>query len=239
VLILTLDTSSPTGSIAVLKDSALVAVVSTTTDETYSSRIFRQLDFLLSELSLALDRFDLFAVNAGPGSFTGLRVGLTTAKAWSEAFGRPVVAVSGLEAVAAQAAAADGPIVPVIDARRGQVYAGRYELAGSQSGDSDALDRSADDAVMTPEEFLSWLRQMPDSSHATLATPSSAWLKQLLSLHNGDAGQPRIREVSSVLAPAIGKIAFQRAQRGEAVDALRLDANYVRRSDAELNWKGK
>jgi hypothetical protein len=92
---------------------------------------------------------------------------------------------------------------------------------------------------MTPEEFLGWLREMPDSERAILATPSAAWLKQLLSAHDGAAPLPRICEVSPVLAPAIGKIAFERAQRGESVDALRLDANYVRRSDAELNWKGK
>ena len=83
VLILALDTSSPTGSVAVVEDSRLLAVISTTTDEPYSSRIFRQLEFLLNELHLRLDQFDLFAVNAGPGSFTGLRVGLTTSKAWA------------------------------------------------------------------------------------------------------------------------------------------------------------
>jgi tRNA threonylcarbamoyladenosine biosynthesis protein TsaB len=232
VLILSLDTSSPAGSVAVSKDSALLAVISTTTDETYSSRIFRQLDFLLSELHLTLAEFDLFAVNAGPGSFTGLRVGLTTAKAWSEAFAKPVVPVSGLEAVAIQVAAAEGPIIPVIDARRGQVYAGRYDRAAP-------LARTADDAVMTPEEFLAWLHEMPDSERAILATLSSAWLKQLLSADGSVARLPRICEASPILAPVIGKIAFQRAQRGESVDALHLDANYVRRSDAELNWKGK
>jgi tRNA threonylcarbamoyladenosine biosynthesis protein TsaB len=231
VLILSLDTSSPTGSVAVLNDRLLAGVLSTTSDETYSSRIFRQLDFLLSELSLSLDKFDLFAVNAGPGSFTGLRVGLTTAKAWSEAFGKPVVPVSGLEAVAAQVAATGGPIIPVIDARRGQIYVGRYDARTHPAP-------TTDDAVMTPGEFFAWLHEIPDYERAVLATSSVAWLKQLLST-DGAIALPRICEVSSVLAPAIGAIAFERAQRGEAVDALRLDANYVRHTDAELNWKGK
>ena len=74
VLILALDTSSPTGSLAVLRDENVIGVVSTLAEETYSSRMFRHLEFLLQELSLKLDQFDLFAVAAGPGSFTGLRV---------------------------------------------------------------------------------------------------------------------------------------------------------------------
>ena len=237
VLILSLDTSSPTSSIAVARNQALLAVVSTTTDETYSSRIFRQLEFLLAEVSLNLSQFDLFAVNAGPGSFTGLRVGLTAAKAWAEAFSKPVIAVGGLEAVACQAAGSLRPIVSAIDARRGQLYVGLYKRSsGSQSG-SEALIHSGEDAVMSPEEFLVWLASTPDLAAATLATPSVSWLQSVLASH--EAAVLNIREVSPVLAPSIATLAYQRAQRGETVDALHLDANYVRRSDAELNWKEK
>ena len=75
VLVLALDTSSPSGSIAVLRDEKVIGVVSTTGDETYSSRMFRQLEFLLAELKLSHGDFDLFAVNSGPGSFTGLARG--------------------------------------------------------------------------------------------------------------------------------------------------------------------
>src|SRR5271166_5021543 len=89
VLVLALDTSSPSGSIAVLRDEKVIGVVSTTGDETYSSRMFRQLEFLLAELKLSHGDFDLFAVNSGPGSFTGLRVGLTAAKGWAEVYAKP------------------------------------------------------------------------------------------------------------------------------------------------------
>jgi tRNA threonylcarbamoyladenosine biosynthesis protein TsaB len=102
VLTLALDTSSPAGSLAVLRDERVIGTVSTWTDEIYSSRMFRHLDFLLGELSLGLQAFDLFAVAAGPGSFTGLRVGLAAAKGWSEVFRKPIAAVSALEAIAAQ-----------------------------------------------------------------------------------------------------------------------------------------
>src|SRR5580692_9009830 len=83
VLILALDTSSPAGSLAVLRDEKVIGAVSTWTAEIYSSRMFRHLEFLLKDLHLDLGDFDLFAVAAGPGSFTGLRVGLAAVKGWA------------------------------------------------------------------------------------------------------------------------------------------------------------
>lgn len=239
VLILSVDTSSPTGSIAVLRDAAEIGVISTTSDETYSSRIFRQLEFLLAELGLSLAAFDLFAVNAGPGSFTGLRVGLTTAKAWADAFSKKAVPVSGLEAVAAQASANTEHVIPLLDARRGQLYVGSYKQARITNEGGSSLARVEDDAVMSPAEFRAWRAQTPTRTAATLATPSRSCLLSLLAADDDSAMGHQIREVSPVLAPVIGRLAYQKAQLGDAVDALRLDANYVRRSDAEVNWKGK
>ena len=225
VLVLALDTSSPAGSIAVLRGEKVIGVIATATDETYSSRMFRQLEFLLAEVKLSLEAFDLFAVNSGPGSFTGLRVGLTAAKGWSEVYGKPVVGVSGLETVATQSHAA-GTLVPVLDARRGQVYFGFYGREGER------LVRKGEDRVGTPEEFLAALKERP----GTIVTPDPGLGTLLTSRSNG--GSNAFDEVSCVLAPVIARIAIGRAERGETSDALTLDANYVRRSDAELFWKG-
>jgi tRNA threonylcarbamoyladenosine biosynthesis protein TsaB len=225
MLVLALDTSSPAGSIAVLRGEKVIGVIATATDETYSSRMFRQLEFLLAEVKISLETFDLFAVNSGPGSFTGLRVGLTAAKGWAEVYGKPVVGVSGLEAVAAQAHVASA-MVPVLDARRGQVYFGFYARNGSR------LVREGGDCVGTPEEFLAALKERP----GTIVTPD-AGLGALLTSRSSSAAAA-FDEVSGVLAPVIGRIAVGRAERGETADALTLDANYVRRSDAELFWKG-
>jgi tRNA threonylcarbamoyladenosine biosynthesis protein TsaB len=239
VLILSLDTSSPAGSIAISRDHRLLAVVSTTTEETFSSRIFRQLDFLLRELDLTFDRFDAFGVNVGPGSFTGLRVGLTTAKAWAEAYAKPLVPVSALEAVAMQVGGRVEHVIPVLDARRAEMYAGVYRRANDEKSGAATLNRVGEELVMKPEEFLALLSENPEFARASLATTSPAWLASLLSAQGEQPLSFNINEVSPVLAPAIGRIAFERMQRGETVDALRLDANYVRRCDAEVNWKGK
>lgn len=229
VLVLALDTSSPSGSIAVLRDEKVIGVISTTSDETYSSRMFRQLEFLLAELKLPLDAFDLFAVNSGPGSFTGLRVGLTAAKGWAEVYAKPAAPISGLEAVAAQSRRGS-VVVPVLDARRGQVYFGFYRRS------LDRLVREGDDRVATPEEFLSALRDFPDYAQTAVASPDTDIMAQVTS--HSPTGMFAFERVSNVLAPVIGALALERARRGETVDALTLDANYVRRSDAELHWKG-
>jgi tRNA threonylcarbamoyladenosine biosynthesis protein TsaB len=229
VLVLALDTSSPSGSIAVVRGEKVIGVVSTTGDETYSSRMFRQLEFLLAELKLSHGDFDLFAVNSGPGSFTGLRVGLTAAKGWAEVYAKPAAPISGLEAVAAQSRRGS-VVVPVLDARRGQVYFGFYRRQDGR------LVREGDDRVATPEEFVSALVDFPDYAQTAVASPDGDIIARVTLC--SPTGMFAFERVSSVLAPVIGTLALDRARRGETVDALALDANYVRRSDAELHWKG-
>ncbi len=257
VLILSLDTSSPSGSVAILRDDLTLGVISTRAEENYSSRIFRHLEFLLSDLSLKLHDFDLFAVSAGPGSFTGLRVGLTAAKGWAEVYRKPVVGVSALAAVAFQARRDSTVLVPALDARRGQIYFGVYRRAAA------ALALDGEEFAVAPEEFaeklgtLAHIRERSgrdddgthdggvggdDSGKAgggfTIVTPDASVVEAVSRLKpqfSAEFAGPDI--VSSVLAPSIGRIAHARALRSDVSDALTLDANYVRRTDAEMKWK--
>lgn len=237
MLILALDTSSPAGSLAVLRDGKVVGVVSTWVDEIYSSRMFRHLDFILRELSVSLDQFDVFAVAAGPGSFTGLRVGLAAVKGWAEVYGKPIAAVSALEAVAAQAHSAASFLAPVLDARRSQVYYGFY--AASSDNGQRTLKLDGEECVAAPAEFLDALRSR-GLDLPTVVTPVPELVATMtLPTIASDRPQQKItmEVVSTVLAPMIGQLGYLQAQRGELVDALTLNANYVRRSDAELQWK--
>jgi tRNA threonylcarbamoyladenosine biosynthesis protein TsaB len=232
VLILALDTSSTTGSLAVLRDEKLIGAVSTFADETYSSRMFRHLEFLLQELSLKLEQFDLFAVSAGPGSFTGLRVGLVAAKGWSEVYNKPAVGISVLEAIAAQSNSASAVLVPVFDARRGQVYFGVYRR------EKNSLALEGDECVLRPDEFLRTIAERPGSSEFAVISPTPEVLDSDLSrIEKEHLPAPHVERVSTVLAPLIGQLGYRRAQRGQVSDALTLDANYVRRTDAEVYAK--
>ena len=229
MLILALDTSSPSGSVAVLRDQTTIGVISTRGEENYSSRMFRHLEFLLNDLVLKLDQFDLFAVSAGPGSFTGLRVGLTAAKGWAEVYNKPVAGISALEAVAVQARVATPAVVPVLDARRGQVYFGWYRRTDV------ALALDGQEFVVTPQEFIAALRAQARDYTLTIVTPDTQVIPALAP--HFEPGLAAVETVSSVLAPFIGRIGYERALRGEVSDALSLDANYVRRTDAEMHWK--
>jgi tRNA threonylcarbamoyladenosine biosynthesis protein TsaB len=236
VLVLALDTSSPSGSVAVLRDEKIIGSVSTWTDEVYSARMFRHVEFLLQELSLRLDEFDLFAVDAGPGSFTGLRVGLAAVKGWAEVYQKPVAAISGLEAIAMQSHSIVPLLVPVLDARRGQLYFGFYRRV-----DGARLALEGQECVATPEEFVEALNARTPKVDFAVLTPIPALVREALSRLETPpawAGKmPPIDDASPILAPYVGLLGYQRALRGELSDALTLDANYVRRTDAELHWK--
>jgi tRNA threonylcarbamoyladenosine biosynthesis protein TsaB len=236
MLIFALDTSTPSGSFALLRDGAILAQSVVLPDEAYSPNLLRRAASLLEGSRISLEQIDLFAVCAGPGSFTGLRVGLTAVKGWAEIWQRPVAAVSALGAVAAQAAlsCARGSLLgAVLDARRGQIFAALFRTPGDVSG---SLDPIGVEVLAGADEFLNSLRpQVADISSLVLACVSPELIRPAVERQGFSC---RIEPVSGVLAPIIGQLGYAKALRGDLVDALHLDANYIRRCDAEVNWKG-
>lgn len=162
-----------------------------------------------------------------------MRVGLTAAKGWAEAYGKPIAAVSALEAIAAQSVSNSEFLVPVLDARRGEVYFGFYRRVESNSGPELALE--GEECSMPPEDFLKNVSNRTDAGNLTIVSPTPEALVSVAS--RLEKISLRLERVSSVLAPLIGRIGFRLAKRGKVYDSLTLDANYVRRSDAEVRWK--
>lgn len=124
--ILAIDTSALTATAAILSEDMLIGEISTTTKLTHSQTIMPMIDELLKKVSLDITDIDLFACSEGPGSFTGLRIGIGTIKGLAYGLGKPVVGVSTLEALAHNIDVTDLVICPIMDARRGQVYNGLY-----------------------------------------------------------------------------------------------------------------
>jgi tRNA threonylcarbamoyladenosine biosynthesis protein TsaB len=233
MLILAIDTSTRAGSIALLRDSEVLAEISAREDTPYSTRLFRDLEVLQSRAQFSMSQVDVFAVAAGPGSFTGLRVGLTAVKGWAEVHGKPIAAISGLEAIAAQGNANHEMISPFLDARRGHVFGSTYRRGPGHPG---ILQLVGEEAILTIEEFLTQVKRIYGTRPAVLlsATPEALPHDLVEFILPG----ARIEQVSASLAPTIGRLGFERANRGDLVDALRLDANYIRRSDAEVARTG-
>ena len=233
VLILALDTCDTRGGIALLRDDSLVHSEPHTTVEDYSSWLLPAVSRVLTSEALTLRDIELYAVAAGPGSFTGVRVGLTTVKAWSEVYGRPIAAVSRLEALAAESTGSAPYIAAFIDARRNQIFAALYRRRQTA-----ALERVDEEMVIAPEKFLDWCTAKAASTNIDWVSSDPNCLTQTQQWSSRLAKNQTVQQVSVLLAPRIGQIGYRLARENRLTDALTLDANYVRRSDAELFWKG-
>jgi tRNA threonylcarbamoyladenosine biosynthesis protein TsaB len=217
-LILAVDTTHEFGSVALASGDRTMEEILMHAPAGFGHVLYGHLGQLLARHQVKPDAIDCFAAAAGPGSFTGVRVGLACIKGLAEAVGKPAVAVGNLEAMAAFGTA---PLRAVVmDARRGEVYGAVYDQCGR---------------LLAPEivaRFSAWLEGLPDGVEfvSTDFAPFRA----------GMAGT-RFQDAAVVTAPrglaaSIARIAQVRLARGEACDPALLDANYVRRPDAELSW---
>lgn len=235
MLILAIDSSTRSGSLALLGDETVLGQI-VDFSEPYSSRLCSDVEALLSGHDISLLQLDLLAVAAGPGSFTGLRVGLTAVKAWAEVFRKPIVAVSALEAVAMAvnpcSTGISGGVVAVLDARRQQIFGGFYRCCGEGSGELRLVDEETVGGVV---ELLRFVGQEAGDVLPIFASPTPQVIRS--AIEDSPLAGCRVEEVSPTLAPIIGRIGYRRALRGQVTDAMHLDANYVRRTDAELKWK--
>lgn len=204
-LLLAIDTTSEFGSLALFaagpEGARVLEEVALQSPDGYAHVMFPEIERLLVRHSLKIRDIEGFAAAAGPGSFTGVRVGLAAAKGLAEATGRKVAAVSNLQAVASFGTRALR--APVIDARRGDIFGAVY--------DAD-LRLVAPEVVMKFEVFL---QTLPEGDVEVITDP------------------PKF------LAGAIARIAWSRFASGQVQDPAEIDANYVRRSDAELMWRDK
>jgi tRNA threonylcarbamoyladenosine biosynthesis protein TsaB len=220
--ILSLDTTTEFGSLALVEAGRVLEEVLLHCEGGFGHVLWDHLERLLARPGWTTAGVDCFAAASGPGSFTGVRVGLAAVKGLAEAHGKPVVAVSNLAAVAWHGTASRRAVV--LDARRGEVYGAVY---------SASLEIIAPEVV---SKFPEWLASLPEGDLELLSTDFSPFRAALagtrferLSLHQA----PR------ALAGAVGAIAADRLAAGLAQDSAAIDANYVRRSDAELFWKDR
>ena len=230
MILLAIDTTSRDPSAALMRDGRLLALSAPKTDRQHSVEIFYLISEVLDEASLSLSDVDVLGAANGPGAFTALRVSLSVVKGLAETHRKPVVPVSVLEAVC-ESARANGLLLPLVDAYRGQVFGGCYRKEG------ESLRRCGGERVLAPPEFAASLEaDGVKLEECTLVSPQlKRWEKTL----EGTALATSRREnISPVLADSVARLARRKFAAGEAVDALRLEANYVRCSDAELLWKG-
>ncbi len=218
MLLLAVDTSGKNGSLALARVGPLqteIDVLETVplTGGAFSAQLVPHIAALLGKHGYSKNDLGAFAVASGPGSFTGLRVGLAAIKALAEALQKPIVAVSLLEAVASSGSAR-GRVLAALDAGRGDVYAGDYELGPKVRMHSERLlsreafvVEAAGKAVVTTDAALAAIARAAGVPVELIAYPSSG---------------------------LIARLGWEHLQRGETVSPEALEANYIRRSDAEI-----
>ncbi len=231
MLLLALDTCDSKGGIALLQDDQVLTTVAHETSEDYSSWLLPAVHQVLRAAGVAMSDLDAYAVAAGPGSFTGVRVGLTTAKAWAEAYGRGIAVVSRLEAVAAQASGSEPYVAAFADARREQVFGALYRRRGR------ALELIGDELVIAPSKFVAWATENADGDRIQWISTEPKCLTETETWAARRTLRETVQTASSVLAPVIGRLGYQLALGNRLKDALAVDANYVRRTDAEVLGK--
>ena len=209
-MILALDTTAEYGSIALVEHQNLIEEVLIHSPEGFGHVLCDQIGQLLERHRLRVQDIDCFAAASGPGSFTGVRIGLAAVQGLAEATQRRVVPVSNLQALAWF-----GSVdlrATLIDARRGEIYGAVYD---------SGLCLHSPEVVM---KFEDWTKTLPSSGIELITSASFT------------AGMP-IVAAPLAIASAIGQIAERCFTAGQALDPALIDANYVRRSDAELLWR--
>jgi tRNA threonylcarbamoyladenosine biosynthesis protein TsaB len=232
VIVLAIDTCDSRGSVAALRDEAILNVVAHESQEDYSSWLLPAVQKCLKVGGVRMEDVEAYAAASGPGSFTGVRVGLTTVKAWAEVYGKQIVAVSRLEAIAVEASEGNGWVAAFANAQRDQVFGAVYQREGT------GLVRLGDEMVIAPGKFVEAAAEFANGEAISWVSADPECIVSEAAWKAREMRGETVERISSVRAPMIGRLGLAALAEGRITDALALDANYVRRSDAEIFWKG-
>jgi tRNA threonylcarbamoyladenosine biosynthesis protein TsaB len=231
MLLLGIDTSGKSGGITLAEGHAqsFRAVESCPiAGGTFSAQLVPTISGLLRRHGHSVQDLDGFAVASGPGSFTGLRVGLSAVKGLAEVLNKPIAAVSLLEALALSSGR-PGRIAAALDAGRSEVFWGVYQVSASAPAQ---ISEKISEELLSQEEFLEHL----GNSSLDYAITGDAALADL------GLSSPAVGRVHAVARPSsetIARLGLQKLLAGKTVSVEALDANYIRRSDAEIFSKGR
>ena len=221
--VLGIDTCCMAATAAVITDDRLAAQVVQNNKKTHSQKIMPMIDFMLREAEMTVGDIDCFAAAAGPGSFTGVRIGIATIKALAHAAGKPCAAVSTLHALAYNVADFGGIICPILDARRGQVYNALFK--------GGSLDRITDDRALSAEELCDELEQMDES--VIFVGDGLPVLAEMINKRLGRRAVFAKRSQRMNLAASVAEIGYDMLLLGDVCGYSELKPQYLRLSQAE------
>lgn len=218
MIILGMDTSSVNACVAVMNDEKILGEYTVSHDRTHSQIIMPMLDDMLKNCGIAIEDIDVFATATGPGSFTGLRIGISTVKTFAQVLGKPVVGVSSLESLAANVTF-DGLVCPIADARRDRVYNALYR--GGQC---------LTEPRVTPVDEL--LRELSGQKVMFLGDGMLKYSERILGA-SADTFCAAPAHLNMQNAASLCACAYKRAAKGDFDNLYSLEPLYLRKSQAE------
>ncbi len=228
MLILAIDTATPSCSAAVTRGRRLLAETTFLGGRTHSTHLLKVVEGVLSMACVEMQDIDGFAVSVGPGTFTGLRIGISTVKGLAFALNRPVAGVCSLEALAWQFPYASVDIMPMIDARRGEVYFSKY---GFEKGQIVNLVKPC---VASPEKAV------VGEIQPVLFTGSGAVLyKNEIERHLGENALFSHDSQNTIRASSVAMLGLKRMKNNGGFDAETLTPLYLRKSDAQIHLEAR
>ncbi len=228
MMILGIDTATSCGGLGLIDGDQVVAEYTLHVEETHSARLVTSIETLLRGAKIALHEIDGLAVSLGPGSFTGLRVGLSTVKGLALAAERPVVGVPTLDALAHNLPFTPCLISPILDARKGEVYTALYNSEGGRG-----VKRLTPYRVLSPSVML---EEIPPRETIFLGDGVRVYGK-LIAERLGERALFAPPHLRFLRGTAVAELGLQRFMRGESDEISSLTPMYLRPSDAEIHWE--
>ena len=228
--VLGLDTSSNATSIAVIEDNKLICEYTVNTKTTHSQKLMPMIENMLKISEINVNDMDMISICQGPGSFTGLRIGMATAKALSHVNNLPIVGVNSLELLAGNMDLTDKKICSILDAQRTQVYTGQYKFENNKLVELKSIDvveiddlleelkSSKEEWILVGEEVYKYEDKIKEIENICVPAPS----------HN-------VNKASSLCITAMNKY----NQNIDVHDCYTINPVYIRKSQAEVQYDEK
>lgn len=229
--LLALDTSSMVATVAIMEDERLLAETILNHKKTHSVQLMPLVKELMDNCGVTPEEIDYFAVSLGPGSFTGLRIGVTTIKAMAQALDKPVVGISTLDALAFNLPYGQGVICPIVDAQRDNVYTARYKW------DKGVFKKISNYEIVNIEELIELLSKQDED--VIFVGDGLNLFKPILAERLQDKAIFPYSAIAIPRASSVATLALQKIEEGLVERAEEIIPIYMRKSQAENQFEEK
>lgn len=226
--VLGIDTSTRVATISIIDEEGVIGEYSLSKDMSHSEKLMPMVEEVLKNIDLKVKDIDLFAVGLGPGSFTGLRIGLASIKSFAHLFNKPIIGVSTLESLAYNMYLTSGLIVPMLDARRDRVYTGLYRF------NSSSLKELEGSQILEIKDIKSKL-----GAYEKIVVNGEGSLKYKEEIESALGEKVNFASLGQNMsrATSICELALKKYKEGKRDDFYTLTPDYIRPSQAERELK--